>query len=155
MASRIVSGIAPALKSARPPQGPKLRGPRARLEDKEHLRLIRLLPCLASGEMPAGEAAHVRFASAAYGKQITGTGTRPDDKWAVPLCPRLHTMASDAQHRSGEEWWWKQRNINPLLVASQLYATSTALREAKTPEADILRVMSSIVKAARRSANDR
>ena len=150
MASRIVSGIAPALKSARPPQGPKHRAPRARLEDKEHLRLIRLLPCLASGDAPAGEVAHVRFASAAFGKPITGTGTRPDDKWTVPLCPRLHTMASDAQHRSGEEWWWEQRDINPLLVASRLYEWSVAMREAHQPDEEIVRKLSQIVNECRR-----
>lgn len=150
MASRIVTGIAPALKSARPPKGPKYRPPRARLEDPEHLRLIRLLPCLASGEMPAGEAAHVRYASAAYGKPITGTGTRPDDKWAVPLCPRLHTMSSDAQHRSGEEWWWEERNINPLLVAVRLYERSVSMREAGEPEEAIIRKLSQIVNESRR-----
>ena len=152
MASRIVSGIAPALKSARPPKGLKHRAPRARLEDLEHLRLIRLLPCLTSGETPAGEAAHVRYASAAYGKPITGGSTRPDDKWTVPLCPRLHTMSSDAQHRSGEEWWWEERNINPLLVAVRLYERSVFMREASAGEDEIVRQLSRIIIDARRDA---
>ena len=149
MAWRIDTGIRPRLKGPRAKNERKSRPPRGRMEDPAHLKLIRQLPCLVSGRAPAGEAAHIRYASALYGKSVTGTGIKPDDKWAVPLCAWFHTMSSDAQHRHGEEGWWEERDINPLLVASQLYSASVALRAAKVLEPDIIAALSRIVLDAR------
>jgi hypothetical protein len=63
--------------------------PRARVEevagrDLPYLALVRQLPCLKCGMEPS-EAAHVRFASAAFGK-ASGLGRKPDDRHSVPLC---------------------------------------------------------------------
>ncbi len=83
-----------------------------------------------------------------YGKPVTGIGTKPDDKWAVPLCAWFHTISSEAQHRFGEEWWWEQRNIDPLFVASKLYAASVTMRDARIAEAEIVPALGKIVLTA-------
>ncbi|MCS0497916.1 hypothetical protein [Ancylobacter mangrovi] len=151
MAFRIETGVRPNLKSARRKRQRPLPAPRARLKDETHLRILRQLPCLVSGTAPAGEAAHIRYASALHGKGITGIGTKPDDKWAVPLCVWLHTMSSGAQHRDGEEWWWEERGIDPLFIAAQLYAVSVAMRDAKVPEHDVVRQLTRMVIDFRRN----
>lgn len=148
MAGRIDTGIRPKLKTARPKTGRRPKPPRTRLEDSEHLKIIRQLPCLVSGKTPAGEAAHIRYASAIYGKPVTGIGVKPDDKWVVPLCAWFHTISSEAQHRFGEEWWWEQRNIDPLFVASKLYAASVTMRDARMAEPEIVQALGKIVLSA-------
>jgi hypothetical protein len=87
--------------------------------DREYLALVRLCPCLKCGMEPS-EAAHVRFASAAFGK-ASGMQKRPPDKFAVPLCAGCHRLAKDAQHQGSERAFWEQIDINPLAVASLLW----------------------------------
>lgn len=149
MAYRIETGIPPRQKMDRAKRRQRIAPKRGRMEDPRHLDLIRQLPCLVSGIMPA-EPAHIRFASATFAKPITGIGQKPDDKWTVPLCPWLHTICSSAQHREGEEIWWEERGFSPLMVASNLYSASVALREAKTTAEEIVRHLTAIVHAARR-----
>lgn len=88
--------------------------------DAGYLALVRLCPCLKCGMEPS-EAAHVRMASAAYGK-ASGLGKKPADKWALPLCFHDHRDARDAQHKRGEAEFWYSLGINPLLTAELLYA---------------------------------
>lgn len=88
--------------------------------DADYLALIRQLPCLKCGMEPS-EAAHVRFASSAFGK-ASGLQKKPDDKWALPLCASCHRLARDAQHNRNEQEFWASLGINPLRVANQLYA---------------------------------
>ncbi|WP_428031543.1 hypothetical protein [Ancylobacter sp.] len=154
MAWRIDSGIRSQLKNA----GQKFqrRGRPARAaqsQDREHLALIRQLPCLISGQAVRVQAAHIRYANAEFSKPITGGSTKPDDKWTVPLSAWFHTLSSDSQHEHGEEGWWMARGINPLIVASQLYASSSALRSAKLPAEDIVRVLTQIVLVARKEGH--
>lgn len=89
-------------------------------QDVAYLRLIRSLPCLKCGMEPS-EAAHVRFASAAFGK-ASGLGKKPADRFAAPLCSDCHRLARDAQHNRGEQEFWNSLGINPLLCCAQLYA---------------------------------
>jgi hypothetical protein len=97
------------------------RPPRAEPdEDPEYLALVRQLPCLYCGVEPCGEAAHVRFASAAFGKS-SGMGKKPADRWALSLCRDDHLNARHAQHRQNEEAFWLALGINPLLVCEKLY----------------------------------
>lgn len=84
-----------------------------------HLDQIRRLPCLLSGG-PA-EAAHIRFADAAYDKPETGAGRKPDDRWCVPLSPLLHRLNKGCQHDSNEREWWAQFGVDPLKVAELLW----------------------------------
>lgn len=87
-----------------------------------HLDLIRRLPCILSGK-PA-EAAHIRYADAAHGKEVTGMGRKPDDKWCLPLAPELHRMLKGCQHDSAERDWWAQFGIDPLAVCKLLWDRS-------------------------------
>jgi len=86
----------------------------------DYLALIRRLPCLYCG-LEASEAAHVRFASAVFGK-ASGLQKKPHDKFCVPLCAEDHRLAKHAQHNRNEEAFWIGIGINPLLVAEQLWA---------------------------------
>lgn len=154
MAARIVpeGGWAPlGLKTARPDKVRRPARERGRQEDATHLALIRRLPCLITGERERVEAAHIRYSSALFGKVNPG-GAKPDDRWTVPLCARLHTQASDAQHRHGEEWWWEERGINPLLIAQRLHDLSAGLRAARQSEDTILAAMTAIIERARKEA---
>ena len=88
--------------------------------DAGYLALVRQCPCLKCGMEPA-EAAHVRFASAAFGK-ASGMGKKPEDRFCVPLCAQCHRLDRGAQHNRGEQAFWQEIDINPLLVAAHLYA---------------------------------
>src|SRR4051812_116248 len=61
-----------------------LRQREPRVKDNKHLDYIRSLPCCICGGIDT-EAAHIRTASLEHGKQHTGMGEKPSDKWAVPL----------------------------------------------------------------------
>lgn len=89
--------------------------------DPAYLALVRQCLCLHCGMDPAYEAAHVRMASAAYGK-ASGLGKKPADRWALPLCPDHHRLARDCQHNHGEQLFWNALGINPLIACEQLYA---------------------------------
>lgn len=89
--------------------------------DADYLKDVRECPCLSCGLDPCGEAAHVRFASAAYGK-ASGLSKRPEHKWAVPLCGEDHRLAKTAQHNRGEQEFWHALGINVLATATSLYA---------------------------------
>lgn len=100
---------------------PQRRAPKAEhTEDPAYLALVRQCPCLYCGLDPCGEAAHVRLASAAFGK-ASGLGKKPADKWALPLCREDHLNARHAQHKQNEEAFWLALGINPLIVCEQLY----------------------------------
>ncbi|EJN07922.1 Protein of unknown function (DUF968) [Bradyrhizobium sp. YR681] len=90
-------------------------------DDPDYLALVRQCPCLYCGVEPCGEAAHVRLASAAFGKS-SGLQKKPHDQWALPLCRDDHLNARHAQHKRNEEAFWRALGINPLLIAQRLYA---------------------------------
>ena len=66
------------------------------------------------------EAAHVRYPDPVYGKRSTGMQEKPSDQWTVPLSPEMHR----SQHEHDELKWWKSKGIDPLEIASKLYAIS-------------------------------
>ena len=99
----------------------RLKARHTRERAPTYLARVRILPCLACGLEPCGEAAHVRMQSGAFGKH-GGMGLRPDDRWAVPLCAGCHTQDANSQHRVGEREFWARIGLNPLLVAERLYA---------------------------------
>jgi len=88
--------------------------------DADYLAMVRQLPCLKCGDEPC-EPAHVRFASAAFGK-AGGMQKKPDDRHSVPLCPGCHRLDRDAQHNRNEREFWDSIGLNPLMVAQRLYA---------------------------------
>lgn len=102
------------------PKAPHHRRIKPSRKNPSHLDDIRRLPCLLSGR-PA-EAAHLRFADARHGKPITGMQTKPDDRYALPLCPGLHRLLKGCQHDSSEREWWISMGIeDPVAIALELY----------------------------------
>jgi hypothetical protein len=87
-----------------------------RLRNKEHLKFVAQLACLVCGRMPS-HAHHVRYA------QNRALGLKVSDEFTVPLCSVHH----DEIHRTGDERsWWARREIDPLKVAAELWATTHA-----------------------------
>jgi hypothetical protein len=93
---------------------PKAKGKDKRVVNESHLALIRQCPCLSCDQDPAREAAHVRMS--APGKPVTGTGIKPDDRWALPLCHDCHMK----QHAVGETKFWADLGIDPIWTATEL-----------------------------------
>lgn len=89
-------------------------------KDSDYLAMVRQCPCLKCGMEPS-EAAHVRYACAAYGK-ASGLGKKPEDRWALCLCADCHRLARDAQHNRSEQSFWHELGINPLAACVRLYA---------------------------------
>lgn len=89
-------------------------------QDPDYLALVRQCPCLHCGMEPS-EAAHVRMASAAFGK-ASGLGKKPADRWALSLCSEHHRLARNCQHNQSEHQFWNALGINPLIACEQLYA---------------------------------
>jgi len=91
---------------------------RPRQHSEKHLAFIRQLPCAICGDPTTTEAAHIRFAVEPLGKRPVGTGEKPDDIWAVPLCGAHHRM----QHGTKEQNFWQAFNRDPILIALALWA---------------------------------
>jgi hypothetical protein len=128
---RITRPAAPGSLLKRLEPAPKIILP-GRDNDPGYLELVRGCPCLYCGMDPCGEAAHLRMASAAFGK-ASGLGKRPADRWALPLCGPDHRINRDAQHRRNEAEFWATLGINAPLVATRLYVQRgdlTAMRAA-------------------------
>ena len=79
----------------------------------QHLAYIRQLPCMVCGSRPV-EAAHVRRGTDG------GTGTKPSDRYSLPLCRPHH----DAQHAHGELTFWAHYRIDPVDQALRLWTVS-------------------------------
>lgn len=97
-------------------------------EERGHLAFIRSLPCAVCARCIDVEAAHVRYADAAWKKPLTGAGTKPDPWWVVPLCRECHAE----QHLNGNErgWWWSRGfdpdapGLSPLALCLDLWGAS-------------------------------
>ncbi|HYD66139.1 hypothetical protein [Azospirillum sp.] len=124
------TAVVQRISAVAPPGSLLKRGqvqPRTRLEvtgrdlDPDYLRMVRECPCLMCGLDPCGEAAHVRFASAAYGK-ASGLQKKPEDRWALPCCGQDHRVARHAQHNRNEQEFWASLGIIALQTCVRLYA---------------------------------
>jgi hypothetical protein len=95
-----------------------------RLRDKAHVKFISKQPCLVCGRQPA-DAHHLRFAqSAALGRKVS-------DEFTVPLC-RVHHREL---HRCGDEVeWWSKCAVDPLAMASMLWAQTHPPRAGIEPQ---------------------
>jgi len=116
---RIVHPFPPGSLLKRVSVQPRTR-PEVTGRDLPYLALVRQLPCLKCGMEPS-ESAHVRFASAAYGK-ASGLQKKPEDRWALSLCVSCHRLARDAQHNRREQDFWSDLGISPLATCVKLYA---------------------------------
>jgi hypothetical protein len=93
---------------------------RSRALARDHLKFVRNLPCLISGERKNVDAAHVRYVDHRFGKRMTGGSEKPDDKWTVPLRRDLH----EEQHGGNERAFWQRHGVDPVAVAAALWAVS-------------------------------
>lgn len=98
------------------------KGKNPRQNRKDHLRWVKSLPCLIDGVRGLDvDPAHVRYGDSRYGKSAAGAAEKPHDQYTVPLRRKHH----DAQHGAGDERaWWAARGIDPLDVATKLFAES-------------------------------
>jgi hypothetical protein len=91
-----------------------------RYRDREHLRFVSLQPCLVCGRRPT-DAHHLRFT------QPRALGRRVSDEFAVPLCRTHHR----ALHRRGDEAaWWREANLEPVVIAGRLWAQTRVFNRA-------------------------
>jgi hypothetical protein len=85
-----------------------------RIRCKEHLRFVASQPCLICGRSPS-HAHHIRYA------QIRGLSLKVSDEFTVPLCAihhhHIHTTDKERE-------WWQERNIDPLVLAKDLWRQS-------------------------------
>lgn len=85
-----------------------------------HLKNIRACQCLICGKQ--AEAAHIRYSDALYDKVNSGVGSKPHDKYTVPLCPGHHRLYPDSQHETGDEIaFWNRYGIDALALAALLW----------------------------------
>jgi hypothetical protein len=88
-----------------------------RVRDKVHVQFVSKQPCLICGRRPA-DPHHLRFA------QRRALGRKVSDEFTVPLCRGHHREL----HRGGNEAeWWKKSGVDPLAVASMLWAQTRPL----------------------------
>lgn len=104
------------------------RDPRER--DDLHLKFVRTQPCCLPFCKREAEAAHLRMGNLAIGKEPTGKGEKPHDKFTVPLCPYHHRDGIDAQHKSNEREWWEMRGLNPWAIAASMWIESGGAAQA-------------------------
>jgi hypothetical protein len=113
MASRIVpeGGWSNRLKPIKTP----------RVQKRAHLDFIKSLPCVCCATKGvlrmADDPAHIRTESRLHGKEETGGGRKPSDRWCLPLCRAHH----DAQHSMSEANFWKMFGIDHFLLALVLW----------------------------------
>ena len=82
-----------------------------RLRNRDHLRFVASQPCLVCGRSPS-QAHHLRFA------QPRAMGRKVSDEFTVPLCGTHH---HELHMRGNEQEWWKDKQIEPLSIADELW----------------------------------
>lgn len=89
-----------------------------RIDCPQHLRWLRGCVCAVSDAFCEGkiEAAHVRI------RTDGGTGLKPSDCYAVPLCSTHHRE----QHGKGEVTFWAKRKLDPRSIAHSYWQMSPA-----------------------------
>jgi Rad52/22 family double-strand break repair protein len=85
-----------------------------RIRCNEHLRYVASQPCVICGRSPS-HAHHVRYA------QRRGLGIKVSDEFTVPLCATHHQQLHNT---TKEREWWRQRKVDPLIIASTLWRES-------------------------------
>jgi hypothetical protein len=91
-----------------------------RYRNKEHLKCVALQACLVCGRQPS-DPHHLGFT------QPRALGRKVSDEFAVPLC-RVHHR--EVHRSSNEAEWWKTYGLDPLAVASALWAQTRPVRPA-------------------------
>jgi hypothetical protein len=95
-------------------------GKPVRERDRDHLRFVAAQGCLVCGRTPS-DAHHLRFA------EQRAIGRKVSDRFTVPIC-RLHHR--DLHRRGDERAWWRQRGIDPRVIAADLWGRTHAVEPA-------------------------
>jgi hypothetical protein len=104
-----------------------------RHRSKEHLKFVASQPCLICGRTPS-HAHHIRYA------QPKGLALKVSDEFTVPLCAIHHSE----NHGTGDERrWWRERKIDPLVAAAELWSKSRPHDRDSAPQNDALDASSS------------
>lgn len=111
-----------------------LRQKTPRERDEAHLRFVRTQPCCLPFCKREAEPAHLRMANLSIGKELTGKGEKPSDKFTVPLCPYHHRTGIDCQHNSNETEWWQRTGLDPWKIAASLWIESGGAARALEPK---------------------
>lgn len=111
-----------------------LRQKEPRQRDERHLKFIRGMECCLPFCKREAEPAHLRMDNLAIGKEPTGKGEKPHDKFCVPVCPYHHRIGLDCQHNSNEREWWDLRGIDPWAIAARLWIESGGAARALEPK---------------------
>jgi hypothetical protein len=112
----------------------ELRQREPRRHDAAHLAYVRAQPCSIKHCPRPSEAAHIRMACIAIGKEPTGLGEKPHDKWTVGLCDYHHRTGTLAQHKMGEQDFWQLMGVNPFAIAARLWIESGGAARELLPE---------------------
>jgi hypothetical protein len=91
-------------------------GKPVRERDRDHLRFVAAQPCLVCGRTPS-DPHHIKFA------EQRALGRRVSDRFTVPIC-RLHHR--ELHRRGNERAWWQKHAIDPLGIATSLWAKTHA-----------------------------
>jgi hypothetical protein len=94
-----------------------------RVRDKAHLKFVSKQPCLVCGRQPA-DAHHLRFA------QHPALGRKVSDEFTVPLCRGHHR---EVHHCGDEAKWWQSSGVDPVTIASALWAKTHPVRVGVQP----------------------
>lgn len=81
-------------------------------KNADFLSFIRGLPCCSCGAVSQVQAAHVRILPVKE-ELKGGTGKKPADFAAVPLCFSCHST----QHQKGERTFWANKRVEPIRYA--------------------------------------
>ena len=87
-----------------------------------HLAWLRGFQCIVRGcKNEPVEAAHVRVGTDG------GTGMKPSDVWAVPVCREHHRSSSGSIHYAGERTFERIHRLDLRALAAEFAAKSPAL----------------------------
>ncbi len=85
--------------------------------DREHRKLVALLPCCITGRLPPNDGHHLKSGPAAKER---GTGMKATDRWLVPLSRETHDEVERISARN-ELGWFLSHNIDPHELARALW----------------------------------
>ncbi len=87
-----------------------------RQRNKAHLLFVGAQPCLVCKRTPC-DAHHLKFS------QPKALGRKVSDEFTVPLCRDHHT---DLHNQPNERSWWANTQIDPMLVAKELWQQTSS-----------------------------
>ena len=89
--------------------------------DPKYLSLVRQLPCCTCDKDPPSEVHHIKQSGQ------RGGGMRSPDKFGIPMCHDCHIHGVERVGSKREVAWFKERGIEPLSLAANLFANRHSL----------------------------